>query len=329
MGVIGTQSLVPVGTLIGGHQVLILSENRALVSEGAVSTSLDPIGSPGNLGVEHVINPHLDLAWRSSSIAALVTAGETVLTLQIRFGAPRRIDTLMPAKSNVRTAIRGRFYASTQGSPGGETPLFESPWTDPIVRARLEDFPTYTSMPSYSLGPSEEDLDFWQLTFALTSPIFADKPYDNVRMVEIDFDLTAINGNDGVDYFQVGFLPCWLSFRPKINYELGASHGVIDESETTRIKETGALLGRERSRRRTFDFTLETLDRVEGLQRILTAIMRRQSKLSRLFIWPEPLQRRFFYDTAILGTLTRLPKIVEARLDKPIAARSWRIEETE
>ncbi len=335
MSIVGTQSIPPALPSGGTHQMLILAENHALVSQGATATDLEPLaGSPGNLQVEHVLNPHLDLAWRSGSITALAAAGQTVLTLQIRFGSPRRLDTLTLNRSNVRVAFRKRYYASTQGSSGGESseaPLFESPWTDPIVRARLGDFPTYSGMPDYSLGPPEANLDFWQSTFALDSIIFADQTYDNVRMVEVDFDLTRVDQNDGVDYVQVGFLPSWEAFRPRINHDLGGSYSTIDESQATRLKETGALLGRERPRRRAFDFNLGDLERDQALQRLLTLLSILNSALTRVFLWEEPEQRRYFYDTRILGTVTKPPNIVHARLDPKFshAANAFRIEETQ
>ena len=335
MSVVGRQSIPPPVATGGDHQLILLATNRALVSQGASAVSLDPGGSPGNLGVEHVLNPHLDLAWRSSSIAALAGAGHEILTLRIFLGSPRRIDAGTLHKHNIRAATRWRFYSSTVGSPS-EKPLWEGDWTDPIVRARLEDFAKYSpgggGMPSYSLGPDEEDVDLWAQTFALDTPIFADQPYDGVRTVEVDFDLTRLDGNGGVDYFQVGFLGCWLAFRPRYNYRTGQGKFTpIDDSIVTRLPETGAALGRERSRRLAFDFSLEHLDREQALRQILTKMTQRNSRLTRVFAWAEPNQRQYFYDQRVLGTLIKPPAIVHARQDPAVAysANAFRIEGTE
>lgn len=326
MAIIGEQSIP------GGHELMLLYENRALESQGATVTATST--AAGNLVPGHVINPHLDLAWRSGSIAALVAGGASVVTLKILLGSPRQLDTQTLHKHNARTAWRWRWYKSTIGSSGGESPIFESPWLDPVVRARPGDFPTFTEMP-WSLGPRGEELELWQATFDLTSVGFADQIYDNLRLVEIDFDLTA-GTNNGVDYVQVGLAPSWLAFRPRIDEgvqargigaDLGFAWGVQDRSVATRT-ESGALLGRRRSSGRTFDFDLGALARPEALQRILTQLARLRGKLARVFVWPETLQRRYFYDSAFIGTLTGLPRVAMARLELP-AANAFRIEETE
>lgn len=326
MAIIGEQSIP------GGHELMLLYENRALTSQGATATATST--EAGNLTPDHVINEHLDLAWRSGSIAALVAGGASLVTLKTPLGSPRRLDACSLHKSNVRVAWRFRFYKSTVGSAGGEAPLFESPFLDPIVRARPGDFPTFSEMP-WSLGPSVEELDLWQQTFVLDSIGFSDQLYDDVRLVERDFDLTG-GSNNGVDFLQVGFAPAWLAFRPRIDEgvkargigaDLGFSWGIDDRSVTART-ESGALLGRRRSSGRTFDFNLGALARPEAFQRILTQLMRIRGNLARVFVWPETLQRRYFYDQAFIGTVVALPRVVMARLELP-AATSFRIEETE
>jgi hypothetical protein len=112
--------------------------------------------------------------------------------------------------------------------------------------------------------------------------------------------------------------------------------GVEDLSLTHRT-EGGSLRGRHRAKLSTFAFTLAHagllnpggLDgRQQQFRTIFTDYMKERGSLARVFVWPEPTQRVFFYDQSFLGTSTELPSIVMTFTDLP-DARGWVITQTE
>lgn len=307
-------------SIVEGAELLLVFENYGLSTDGA-SVTATSTATPGNLTAEKLLTDHLDEGWRSGSLAALVAAGTDTVTLRWTLGGPKIIDWLSLHRSNVQVPFRARlFRTSTSASP-----LFESEWTDPIVRAQPADFETFSGMP-WMLGPGTRTVERLAAAFRLDS-VLAAPATTSVRVVEVDFDVSA-GANGAADFLQVGMPFIARSFRPRINMALGWKMGGEDRSELYRA-EGGQALGRVKSSGRSFAFSLTHLDRDEAFGRIFGDFVRQPgAKLRRLFAWPEPAERLYFYDTAFVGTATALPAVVMSRLEWP-GAEGWMIEETE
>jgi hypothetical protein len=306
-------------SLVESHELLLVLDNYALATDGA-TVEATSTAEPGNLTAPKLLTAHLDEGWRSGSLAALAAAGETVVTLRWLLGGPRIVDWLGLHRSNVRVPFRVRLFRTATAA----SPLYESPWTNPVVRALPGDFPTFSAMP-WTLGPEAAALDRAAAAFRLDS--FVQAPLtQSVRVVEVDFDV-ASGANGGVDYLQFGMPTIARSFRPRVNMTLGWKVGLEDRSDTYRA-ESGALLGRQKSRGRSFAFSLDYLDRDEAFGRIFSDWMEKHGKLGRLFAWPEPEQRLWFHTAAMVATATTLPAVAMSKLEWP-AATGWVLEGTE
>lgn len=305
-------------SIVESHELLLVLDNYALATDGATVTATST-ATPGNLTAEKLLTSHLDEGWRSGSLAALVASGTEVVTLRVTLGGPRTVDWLGLHRSNVVVPFRVRLFRTATAA----SPLYESAWTEPIVRALPGDFETFSAMP-WTLGPNVETILERAGDFRLDSFIQAPTT-QAVRVVEIDFEVSA-GANGEADYLQFGMPTIACAFRPRVNMTLGWKVGIEDRSQTYRA-ESGTLLGRKKSRGRSFAFGLGFLDRDEAFGRIFSAWMQKHGKLGRVFVWPEPAQRLYFHDVAMVATATSLPAVAMSRLEWP-SAEGWMLEET-
>lgn len=311
---------------VESHEILLLLENFGLASEGASVTSTSSVET-GTLRVANLALPDLDRHWRSKPIAERSAKGSNV-TIRVDLGRSRRVNFVSLHRHNIRLPFRVRFFKSALGGGVSGSPVYQSPWTQPIVRARPEDWATFSEMP-WTLGPRLEDLDDWAANKRLDSFVLSDEIYSNVRAYEIEINTANayLDSNGGASYLQMGLPMIGLAFRPRINMLLNWEMGVVDRSESVRV-ESGALLGRRGSIGRRLGFVLGYVDRDEAFSTLMTRWMRRHGKLGRAFVWAEPSQRRYFYDQAMVATAASLPKVAMAHLEYP-AASGFVFEETE
>lgn len=296
--------------------MLLLFDNYALGIEGAtVSTSYDGVG---DFVVGNLLTPWLDEHYRTGSLAA----APQIVTLRFALNRPRAIDIVYLGRHNIRLGpVRVRFFKQ---DPVFTSPIYESAWIDPIIRAKMSDF-TWPDMP-WNLGPREEDLDDWQSRFRLDSLIMADQTYRAVRYVEIDIDGSG-GDNFGVDHFQIGYPIIARAFQPIINLVLGWGLNTDDRSEVVRT-DAGADTGRQRSIGGKLAFSLKYLERDEAFARIFGQFCKRKGRHGRVFVWVEPEQRRYFYDQRMIATATKLPRVSMDFLEWS-GANGWELTETE
>ena len=301
--------------------IMLLFDNYALGTEGASVAASST--APGDLVVSNLLTPWLDEHWRSGSIKELqgekFTPNTPTVTLQWALGQARAIDTVYLGRHNIRTSpLRVRFY---QGPPSISSACFESAWTDPIIRGRLDEF-TWTDL-IWHLGPRESDLTTWQLTWDLDSLVIADQLYHGITHVELDIG-SSPDQNRGVDYFQIGYPIVCRAFQPKVNVVLGWSFETVDRTEVLRT-DAGEPTGRRRSIGKRLLFTLKYLKRQEAFARVFSAYCQRHGLSGRVFAWLEPGHPRWFYAQRILGTSVELPEVTMNVLDWP-SATSWALE---
>lgn len=306
---------------VDGYQVLIAFDNFALASNGATAEA-DSEQPTGNLGAGNLTNPALDLPWRSGSFAALYASGVDRIKVVHRLGNPRSVSWISLHRSNLRNAFRVKLYQTTDAV---SSPVYVSPWTDPIVRASVGDFPTFSSMP-WTLGPPAATIDRRAAERRLDNVAHIDASYESIRRVEIEVDV-GDGANGPADYVQWSYPIIAELFRPLINMQIGWDISVNDRSRTHRT-DSGALLGRRESSGKILSFGLPYLERSEAFSRILEEWAARYGLLGRVFVWAEPAHRINFFQQALLGTVTRLPSVAMARLEWP-AATGFQIEESE
>lgn len=315
------------------ENALFLLKNLAEGVEGATvtTTSQSPVGS---MFASNLLSPALDSPWRSDSIADNLAIPSPLEFFRLRFklGEPSTVNAVLFSGSNIRLPIRALFYRQ---DPTGNPSDFDSDWVNPIVLGMIRDF-TWTEMP-WTLGPRSSKLEFWQETFALNSLIVSDRDYYGIQWIDV---LIRVLPEDlhlqPSDFVQTSLLTIGRSLQPAINILEGWSMGVDDLSLTHRT-EGASLRGRHRPKLSTFAFTLAHAGllnpgglegRQQQFRKIFTDHMKERGKLGRVFVWPEPTQRVFFYDQAFLGTSTELPSIVMTFTDLP-DARGWVITQTE
>lgn len=308
-------------SLIDDYEAIFVLDDWSLGTNGCtVSASSEQ--ATGSLGVENLLSPALDTAWRSGGWQ-VARPTSSIISVIFALGQPRVVDWVSLHRHNVRVPWRVSYH---RGSPGSSPAVYQSGWHDPIVRASLSDF-TYRDL-RYTLGPETDDLELWESQFRLDSFIRAPTPFYGIRYVRIEFDIAeATDFLQSTDYLHVGKALIARSFQPRINVLLDWEMGYEDRSEVHRV-ESGALLGRRRQGGRTLALVLGYLDHDEAFERLLTGYIRKHGKLGRVFVWVEPTQRRYFYDQAMTATATTLPKIAMANLNWP-AAKGWQLEETE
>ncbi len=311
-------------------EALFLLENHALGINGTTvtATSEQPTGS---LIVENLLSPALDTAYRSGSLAALNAINIKEITVRFRFGRGRSVSAAVLGASNVRVPWKIKLYRFDPVSSPAE---FESAFTDPIIRGRMDEF-DWLEMP-WDLGPDTDDLTLWTDSFRLRSIIVADRTYHGTQWVDLVFNID--DANQGLrfqgDFIQFGTALLAQALQPEINMLLDWELGVEDFSEIRRV-ESAALRGRHRAKLTTFAFTLGFLGkqssvrgREEGFRKIFSGWMKKQGLLGPLFVWPEPDHPAEFYAQSMIATATTLPKIAMANLDW-LAATGWFLTETE
>jgi hypothetical protein len=303
-------------------EALMFFDQHTLGISGA-TVSTNSQSTPGNLLVSNLLTDHLDELYRSDSVlAASLTASKEIL-VRFNFGKPRTIRHVSLIRGNQRLPWRTRIY---EGDPAtGAAIINESPVSSSIVRAHPSQFPTWSSMPTFSLGPSLDNIELWAAQFRLHSIIELDETFYNIQHLDVVFDATeGINGEE--DFVQFSLCQAGVGFQPEINILLGWDVGQEDTSVTKRV-ESQAVLGRKRPVLKGFGFTIGYSEPQEMFSRILTDWGDKSGKLGRVLFWPEPQQRIFFYDTAFIGTLTNLPAAVMANLNLP-AGRGFQAQET-
>lgn len=288
--------------------------NLALGTEGTTFAA-EVSDASGNMSANELLNEFLDTAWRSTSLAAF--AGGSELELRWTFPAARTVDFVSAHRSNWRLPWRIKTYLSAALQS-------TSAWFDPIVREVPASDKQNPSL--WTTGPTDDELDDLQLDFALDH--FGLIPSISVDEVAIELDTSALDaGNNGIDYFQAGHVIIGELFQPAIGMLLDWTLGVVDLSTVFRA-DSGAQLGVSRSKLRQLAFALARLERTEAYTEILDRYMHKRGLLGRLFLVPEPLERLYFYNQAIVGTLENMPEVTMANLDWP-AARGFVFTETE
>lgn len=332
----GIQSQVPSGS------ILLAFDNLALGTAGATVSTYGP-ASGGNLQSGNLLTAALDEAWRSGSISdwyALNVDGPgprsadstndwRMIRLRFALARPSIVDTVILQRTNVRCRWRSKFY---RGNPanGASPAVHDTDWLDPVVRSALSDWewPTSTaatflpnSMP-WTLGPTEQRLDELTDRFRLDQPHQLTTPLVGITHVDILFDVedgtnggaSELKAYQPADYLQVSNVFIGRAFRPRINMTHDWEHAPEDLARIERT-DAGAAHGRTRARLRAFAFNLDSLDDDEALETILDSWLMRHGTLGRVWVWPVPGQRRFFYQTAFTGTLQRMGKVTAAKLD--------------
>lgn len=283
-------------TIIAGKSAVLALENFALSRYGTAITSNGDASeslSASNLTVDNV-----DASWRSES---LLSYGGQNPKLTIDFGIVRTIGAISFHHHNIRNVpFIVRLYRS---KPPAEPVLTLGP-IDPIVRALLSEFTWYTLR--WNLGPADSELRRMQERFRLSSICFFDQQTDATH-IEIEFDMTNLSSNDGVDYLHMGYLMAYLPFRPHINIVYGSQFKIIDRSTAIR-DESGNIGGREQERPTAVSVTLPKLTDAEAFESIGAALIN-NGTLGKVFFIPYPHKRRYFYQTAVLGTMSQMPSL--------------------
>lgn len=309
-------TVVPAQSLIDGEEILLVLENYAAAIEGGTveaSSTADGTGDPRiDMTAEKMLIPDLDTAWRSGSLASL---SDVVVTIDL--GAARLVDWVSIHRHNVRCPWRVVVRSQAGGSV-----RFDSGWREPVVRAALGDFGWYDLL--WTLGPTNKTLNGLAADYRLDAFVEIPTPV-LCRVVEIYFDVSA--GNKVADDLTIGYAMVSKAFRPSINMTLGWSIRPVDRTETRRT-ESGAKRGRQRTRGKILSFSLEYVEQKESIEDVLKAVTK-IGVLGVIFVVPLPRQRRYFYETAILGQFEgELPESVVARHDWA-AARAFVVEEAE
>lgn len=299
--------------------VLLVLENFALAEAGATIAASHYASEA--LGPENLLSPYFDRMLVTSSIASAIGKGETEMTVTIAFDGPHRVNWLSLHRSNCQVPFRVELF---KGDPASTPAAYQSDWLSPIVRAGIGDF-TWPDFAWY-LGPTPAQVTRWAEDARLDHPVPLPETVAAVRYVRYTFDVSS-GSNGGADEIELGFSFAAESFQPVIGALLGWDVSPVSRS-TVRRTTGGALLGRRRVAGRRFGFVLEYLEMHELWEKALSDLVLEQGELARVFAWPRPTDRRYFYRQAVLGTVTDLPSAVMARLDWP-AARGWVVESSE
>jgi hypothetical protein len=290
---------------IESFEALLILENWALASTGATcsaSSTADTSGDPlTEMTADSLLNEDLSQAWRSG----VISSGSTV-SVTWTFDRPRPVDWVSLHRSNIRVPWKVELKSMLGAS------LVVSPWTEPVIRASLSDFPWESML--WTLGPDDDWLetatDEFRLDSFITFPVGA---YPNVGSVVATFDISG-HTNAGRAFLQFALPMIATRFRPSINMPTGWAMPPVSRSEVVRT-ETGAKLGRYRPMQRTATFDLPLLGpdspdqgRIEVFRKLLTRFLMTRGDLARVFFWPEPKQRHLFYDTAFVGCIEAPPR---------------------
>ncbi len=232
-------------------------------------------------------------------------------------------------KHNVRRPIRAQFFT---GPPSANAPIYDSGWVEPVVRARLDEYEFLTW--DFNGGPDERVLESQAARYKLHSRIYADQVYYGVTHVRVMIDGTAGNNlplqwgdpTASSESFQVSYFMVTRRFRPQVNMVHGWRMGFEDRA-TTQVVESGARVGRQRSKARSISFDLTFMSPAEGLQEVYGQLIETEGTLGRIFIEPVPHQPSLFHSTAFMGTLTQQGGVAMTSLD--IMGTSLTLTETE
>lgn len=308
------QSIVP------GHELLLAFDNLALATRGSTATA-SSFTTGANISVSEGLSENLDTAWRSGTLATRPIVPATTVSYTIALGEPGAVNWVSLHKHNVRVPFRVEFYSA---HPDSSKPIYISEWTDPIVRASLEDYGWYDL--DWTLAPKDRILDDLAAEYRLQSFLHADETYYGVRFVRVVFDNSdMVNGS--ASFLQVGLFYVTEVYRPSINITLGWALAGVPYSTTTRTP-SGSKRGRFRKPGLRLACTLDYVQRSEAFDRLLGEWILQGAELRRAFAWAEPHQRRYFYSTAILGTAESLPEFAMPLLETP-AVKGFVIQETE
>ena len=308
-------------------EMMLLLENFSLGQEGATVATDSQQPDSSNV-VANLLDPSMDTAWESADLLPLGT--DQLLTVRYDLGSPRTINTVAPVGTNLRLPTKIKFY---QNNPSLSPPIYDGPFTDPIMRAKFGDF-SWLDLEWWTLGPDDDDLAFWGETSQLRSVFQSDVDYTGIRWVDIVMDANdAMTRPYQGDSVQIAGCFIAKSYQPSINMLLGWALGV-DDTSTVHRTESGSARGRNREKLREFSFALDFLGkkgphagRVEAFKTIHTKFANRLGKLGYVFAWPEPKHPFFFYDTSMVCTAETLPRSVMVNYEWP-GAIGWKLKET-
>ena len=307
---------------IPSHEILLCFDNLALATNGATAAaSSEADGS--NLSAAAGLSESLDTAWRSEDLGYFQAgSSDPSIYYTIALAEPAAVNWLGLHKHNVRVPFRVSFYTADPDSKAAA--VYVSEWIDPIVRASLSDYGWFDL--DWNLAPSDKRLNDLAARFALESFIHSDATYYGIRFVRVEFNNNAAT-NAGETFLQVGLFYVCEVYRPSINITLGWALAGVPYSTTVRTP-SGSKRGRFRKPGRRLSFALEYIQRSEAFDRLFGEWILEGAELRRAFVWAEPHQRRYFYTSAILGTLESVPEFAMAQLESP-AARGFVVQETE
>lgn len=313
--------------LIEDEEVLLVLENYALGVQGATVATTSP--GPGNLTVDNLLSDALDTAYRTETFKNGTTllpgwSDGDVVRIRFALNASRDVDTVVLGHHNIRCPYRVLFY---NADPAVAPPIYTGAWTDPIVRASFEDFNYYDF--SWTLGPSTAKLDSLKAAFELNSIYVTDERVLNATWMDLEFLVTNFDTLAlQADYAQLSLVMLAKRFQPRVNVAYGWGLGVEDTS-TVRRTEAGAKHGRQRARLKTFACDFGNLRPRPQVFDVLMAHMEDDGRgqLGRIFAWPEPRQRRYFYRQSFIGTAEEMGDVQLSYFDM-FTSSGWMFMET-
>lgn len=290
----------------GNPSLVLVYRNQTRTQEGATA-SANSQQPTGNLAPANGLSDNLGTAVRSGPIADIPGG---IWTYDIAFGKPVAVDTGVIVKHNIRRPVRLALYS---GLPAANAPLWDSGWVEPIVRADLTEAPSFQEW-DFNGGPLERVLANQAARYRLITPIYVPDSEGLVYGVtHARFSVDGRAGNnlplqwgdpiEGSDFFQAAYFMVAARFRPERGMSLGWQLGLEDRA-TTRRTESGALLGRKRSKARTITIPLSYLQPGEGYQDVSTDLLAGEGALGRIFVEPEPHHPSRFHNQAFVGTVT-------------------------